>query len=59
MLERGWSDDLSQMCVIGQDNENRKLSFSFSNSRSLVTWKDQCRWVQERIGGRVGREAGF
>lgn len=28
--------------MIGQENENRKSSFSFSNGRSLVIWKKQC-----------------
>ena len=41
-----------------QENENRELSSSFSNSRSLGTWEEQCQWVQERIG-RVERETGF
>lgn len=54
MFEGGWSDHLGQVGVMGQENENRELSFSFSDGRSLVTRKEQCQWVRGRIGGRRG-----
>ena len=33
------------------------FKFTFSDSRSLVTGKEQCQWVQERI--RVEKEIGY